>query len=334
MEQEIEETRKLASVRIIDKIEPIENADAIEVATIGGWKVVVKKDEFKEGDKVIYFEIDSWIPREIAPFLCSEKPKLYKDIDGARLRTIKLRGQISQGLVIPLEDQSLEVDTNLTEEMNIIKWEPKINPQMAGQIKGTFPSFIHKTEADRIQNAKLPINEISKVDWEVTEKLHGSSCTIYIKDGEIGACSRNMDLKINEENKDNVYVKVALENEDFLKSQNRNIAIQGEVIGPKINGNMYKLNEVEFHVFKIWDIDEQRYLLPKERLELLKDSNFKHVPILDEELDFTNFETILECANGISKLFKTSREGFVLKDKNSDLSFKVISNKWLLKGKE
>jgi len=334
MELEIKEIRKLASVRTIDKIEPIENADAIEVATLGGWKVVVKKNEFNVNDKVIYFEIDSWIPREIAPFLCSEKIKLYKGVDGARLKTIKLRGQISQGLVIPLEDQSIAVGTNLTENMKIDKWEPKINPQMAGQIKGIFPSFIHKTEAERIQNAELSIKEISEIDWEVTEKLHGSSCTIYIKDGKIGACSRNIDLKINEENKDNAYVKIAIDNEDFLKSQNRNIAIQGELIGPKLNGNSYKLNEVEFHIFKIWDIDEQRYLLPKERLELIKDSNFKHVPILNEVIDFTSFDTVLDCANGISKLFKTSREGFVLKDKNSNLSYKVVSNKWLLKGKE
>lgn len=96
---------------------------------------------------------------------------------------------------------------------------------------------------------------------------------------------------------------------------------------------MYKITEVQFHVFKIWDIDNQEYVSPAVRMELLKESNFIHVPVLEEKLDFTSFKTLLENANGISKVHKCGREGLVLKDKNSELSFKIISNKWLLKDK-
>ena len=94
--------RKLASVRVIKQLSPIEGADRIEVATVDGWEVVVKKGEFKVGDSCVYFEIDSWVPHEVAPFLTKEgkEPAEYKGVKGQRLRTIKLRGQISQGLVI------------------------------------------------------------------------------------------------------------------------------------------------------------------------------------------------------------------------------------------
>ena len=96
--------RKLASIRKIDAIDPIPGADAIECASVGGWKVVVKKGEFHPGDLAAYFEIDSWIPTAVAPFLSKGKePRVYNGVQGERLRTIKLRGQISQGLLLPLD---------------------------------------------------------------------------------------------------------------------------------------------------------------------------------------------------------------------------------------
>lgn len=95
--------RKLASIRKIDAIDSIPGADAIECATVGGWKVVVKKGEFSPGELAIYFEIDSWIPNTIAPFLSKGKePRLYNNVRGERLRTIRLRNVLSQGLLLPV----------------------------------------------------------------------------------------------------------------------------------------------------------------------------------------------------------------------------------------
>jgi RNA ligase (TIGR02306 family) len=92
--------RKLATIRHIDAIDPIPNADSIEVATLGGWKVVVKKNDFTVNDLAIYCEIDSWIPHTLAPYLSKgETPKVYNGVEGQRLKSIKLRGQISQGLL-------------------------------------------------------------------------------------------------------------------------------------------------------------------------------------------------------------------------------------------
>ena len=146
--------RKLASIRKIRGIGPIEGADAIELATIDGWQVVVKKNEFKVGDLVVYFEIDSWVPTEIAPFLSKGKePRVYEGVKGERLRTVTLRGALSQGLVIPITDElrteigfselhnegrEPQEGDDVTQILGIKKWEPDIPACLAGQVKGYF----------------------------------------------------------------------------------------------------------------------------------------------------------------------------------------------------
>ena len=133
--------RKLATIRTIDELRPIEGADAIECATVGGWKVVAQKGLYKEGDLAVYFEIDSWIPTELAPFLSKGKePREFEGIKGERLRTIKLRGQLSQGLLMPLAEviaiagctSPIQEGDDVSEWLNIQKWEKPMNAQLAG----------------------------------------------------------------------------------------------------------------------------------------------------------------------------------------------------------
>jgi RNA ligase (TIGR02306 family) len=172
--------RKLATVRKIDALEPIDGADLIETAVIGGWKVVVKKGEFTVGELATYFEIDSWIPTELAPFLTSEgkEPREYNGIKGERLRTVKLRGAISQGLLLPVTVLYTAVETRLKEFgvaletiplivnedmdvsdlLNIHKYEPPMPTQLAGMAKGNFPSFIPKTDEERCLSADTLIS--------------------------------------------------------------------------------------------------------------------------------------------------------------------------------
>jgi RNA ligase (TIGR02306 family) len=150
--------RKLATIRVIDALNPIEGADAIECATIGGWKVVVKKGEFNVGDRAVYCEIDSWIPTELAPFLSKGKePREFEGIKGERLRTVKLRGQLSQGLLLNLDSAIPQTNSfadgdDVSELLNIVKWEMPMNAQLAGMAKGNFPSQIPKTDQERVQN--------------------------------------------------------------------------------------------------------------------------------------------------------------------------------------
>ena len=256
--------RKLATIRRIDALTPIDGADAIECATVGGWKVVVKKGEYTVGDLAVYCEIDSWIPTELAAFLSKGKePREFEGIKGERLRTVKLRGQLSQGLLLPLStvyclSPTTEVDIlgdDVSEPLGIIKWEMPMNAQLAGMAKGNFPSVIPKTDQERAQNL---VQEIvgaieAGMQFEITEKLEGSSMTCYLIDGEFGVCSRNLDLK---ETADNTFWQVA--RRDELEGKMRecggisNWAIQGELIGPGIQGNIYKLSQPEFRIFDVY----------------------------------------------------------------------------------
>ena len=327
--------RKMATVRVIDSILPIPDADSIECAVIGGWKVVTKKGEYKPGDLAIYCEIDSWIPHELAPFLSKGEPKEYNGVKGERLRTIRLRKQLSQGLLLPYSIVGTlwgEGD-DVSELLNIQKWEAPVNPQLAGQVKGNFPSQIPKTDQERVQNLKRELENYDSVLFEVTEKMEGSSMTCYLIDGEFGVCSRNMDLK-RDENNTFWWVAIQEDIEQKLRAYGTdNIAIQGELIGPGIQGNIYNLISHHFKVFDVYDIQEGYYLLPEDRKTFVEAVGLKHVPMLGTHLLVDpDIDSILLAAEGKSLLNPSQeREGVVYKSMNSQFSFKAISNKYLLK---
>lgn len=350
--------RKLATIRQISNITPIPDADAIELASVDGWNVVVKKDEFKIGDACIYIEIDSWVPNEIAPFLSKGKPpKEYQGIKGERLKSIMLRKQLSQGLILNYWDYPNVVDAfhktrlvsendgdfDVTEILGIVKWEKEISANLRGIVKGNFPSYIPRTDQLRIQNMGRTFSHIKDENytWEVTEKLDGSSMTVYLnKDGVFGVCSRNYDLERDE---NNAYWKAAAFNdidyETILRNyerMNMHFALQGELIGEGVQGNPYNLKGTHFYIFDIFDIDEQKYLSPINR-KLIINSNVElsSVPVIDLNYYITDYNSrdILEMADGHSRINdKVLREGLVFKcAETPDISFKAISNKWLLK---
>jgi RNA ligase (TIGR02306 family) len=335
--------RKLASIRKIDTIRPIEGADAIECAVIGGWTVVVKKGEFAAGDSAIYCEIDSWIPHALAPFLSKgNEPRVYDGIAGERLRTIKLRGQLSQGLLIPLGigvfdvNAVLDEGTDVSELLGIVKYEAPIPAQLAGEVKGMFPGWIQKTDQERVQNLKEEIAYWAKEQhaWEITEKLDGSSMTVYLRDDEFGVCSRNLELKPSETNS---LWKVAVQHEleSKLRRANRNIALQGELIGEGIQGNPYKIKGQDFFLFDIYNIDTNKYFTPAERKAFVDEFDIKHVPVIGTLVmdDSTTINTLLSLAEGKTVVGHSGceREGLVFKSENYQCSFKAISNKFLLK---
>lgn len=330
--------RKLASIRKIDSIGPIEGADAIEVATVGGWKVVVKKGEFAVGDLAVYCEIDSWIPTALAPFLSKGKePREFEGVKGERLRTVKLRGQLSQGLLVSLDvalpgTNSFQVDDDVSEALGIIKWERPMNAQLAGVARGNFPSLIPKTDQERVQNLAKEIAAADGMKFEVTEKLEGSSMTCYLIDGEFGVCSRNLDLK---ETEGNAFWEVArredIEGKMRATGPDAQFAIQGELIGPGIQGNIYNLSKPEFYVFDVYNIQSGEYLTPAFRRALIDRMGLNHVPVLNENYVLKQtVEDILTCAEGQSVHAKVEREGIVFKQIDGGMTFKAISNKYLL----
>lgn len=328
--------RKLASIQKISDIKSIPGADFIVAYKVQGWWVIGKKNEFNIDDPVIYFQVDSWIPTELAPFLSKGKePREYNGVKGEKLRTVKMKGQLSQGLILPIGVLPVgyyEEDQDVTELLGVQKWEMLDNAQLGGQTKGTFPSFIPKTDQERIQTLgkSLELQWAREDDeWSVEEKMEGSSCTIFYFEGETGVCSRNQELKDEGEN---TFWKVAKKYNaiEKLKSLGRNIAIQGELVGPGIQGNIYGLKEHDLFVFDVYDIDAGEYLSPAERTVIVNALGLNPVPSIGTiVMKNVTMDMLIDMADGYSVINgAVRREGLVFKKHNA--SFKSVSNAYLL----
>lgn len=332
--------RKLATIRTIGNIDPIDGADTIEVATIDGWKVVVGKNQFAIGDFCIYIEIDSVLPEKPEYEFLRKKCFINKHgFVGFRLKTIQLRGQISQGLVIPF-DRSIGatgyIGEDVTELLGIVKYDPPVPAEISGEVSGPYPSFIPKTDQERIQNFSRKLEEWKKdlSVWEVTEKLDGTSMTIYHNNGHVGVCGRNWEFKYNP---NHTMWKIA----DSIKKEFPkfntigNFAIQGELIGPGIQGNHYKLKQPQYYVYNVFNIDTGKFLLPSERRNFLKKlPQLLSVPTIEFHFDLKDHtvDSLLEYADNNSVLnTSVAREGLVFKNvETSEWQFKAISNSFLL----
>ena len=351
--------RKLASVQRIREIRPIEGADAIELAIINSWQVVVAKNVgHKVDDFVVYCEIDSFLPiREEFEFLRKSSYKKMGDQEGFRLKTIKLRGQVSQGLVVPIHVlpllEMVHEGQDVTEILGIVKYEPPVPAQLAGQAKGYFPGFIRKTDEERVQNLTKEYEEwkiMSSHKFYVSEKLDGSSSTFYVRDGEFGVCSRNLELAdpgefipgtvmcddgVERPKQENTFWKVAREMDikKKLLSTHRNICVQGELIGEGIQGNPYKIKGHTVRFYNAFDIDKQERLGFHDFVSLIESLGFETVPILEHEFLLPEtVEDLLKQAEGKSVLnTNAEREGLVIRSYDTKISFKAISNLFLLK---
>lgn len=329
--------RKLASIQLIKSLTPIEGADAIEKATVLGWELVVKKGDFQVGDHAVYMEIDSVLPdRPEFEFL---RPR------GFRIKTIRLKKQVSQGIAFPLSilpecrrDMCIEGE-DVTEALGITKYEPPIPAQLAGKIKGLFPSFLRKTDEIRIQAVPDVLKRHKGKAFYITEKLDGSSMTVYLHDDKFGVCSRNLDLLETEENS---FWKTAraLDLENKLRSLGRDISIQGELVGNGVQKNKYNLPGLDFFMFNAYDIVAQRYLDKDEFLSLAEQLGVRTVPVLFASLtlDYEVHELVsFATANSVMNT-KIPREGLVFRPLHEEydeelgrLSFKVINPEFLLK---
>ena len=341
--------RKLASIRRISDIQPIEGADMIELAIVDGWKVVVAKNVgHVVGDSVVYCEIDSFLPikPEFEFLRKSSYKKLSDGTEGFRLKTIKLRGQVSQGLILPIKEViptliensesffAIEINKDVTDLLGIVKYEPPIPAELSGKVKGLFPSFLRKTDEERIQNLSGEIENWKDKTFYVTEKLDGSSATFYYKDGEFGVCSRNLELL---ETEDNTFWKFArqINLENKMRDFDINISLQGELIGEGIQGNPYKIKGQTVRFFNLFDIDLQEYHNLSMFQGVCNRFGVEMVPILSKNFEmFDTVEDILEYAEGKSVLNPNfDREGVVIRSLDRKISFKAISNKFLLNEK-
>ncbi|MFP4288010.1 MAG: RNA ligase (ATP) [Bacteroidota bacterium] len=334
--------RKLASIQKIRSLEPIEGADAIEKATVLGWQLVVKKGEFKPGDLAVYCEIDSLMPeRPEFEFL---KPRKM------RIRTVRLRGQVSQGICFPLsilpDDFPAEEGADCTEVLGITKYEAPIPANLSGIAKGKFPGFIPKTDETRVQNMQKALDKYKGTPCYITEKLDGSSATFYLNKGDFGVCSRNLDLLEDEKN---TFWKMArqLEIEKKLLSTGGNIALQGELIGESIQSNKLKIRGQDVRFFSAWDIDKRRFFNFEELKDLLLQLDLEMVPvvndhyILDNDIDAIVQMSVIKSAINpktwaegiVIRPLQEISDVFLLNENLTDgrLSFKAVNPEFLIK---
>jgi RNA ligase (TIGR02306 family) len=338
--------RKLASIQKITEILPIEGADKIVCVKILGWQCVALKTEFSVNDLCVFFEIDSVLP--IAPWNDHLRKEPNKPL---RIRTIRLKGTLSQGLALPLSilpQGEYEVGQDVTSLVGVEKYEPVVPAHLSGMVKGNFPSFLHKTDEVRLQSEPNVLVEASNKGLVLigTLKMDGTSFTAYRRDDEFGVCSRNLNLK---ETEDNAHWKMArkLKLEEILRSEHRNLCIQGEMVGPGIQSNRLGLKEVELYLFNLFDIDSGKYLSYNELNKFAAKHNLKVVPSV-YTLDFsisenhTTVGNLLNIANDLNYDNGTPAEGIVWRSAcetysevlKGRISFKTISNRYLEKYKE
>lgn len=348
--------RKLASVQVVSAAEPIPKADAIERLRVLGWWVVAKKGEFRPGDRIVYCEIDSLLPeRPEFEFLCPNcfKPAITDNgaliqRAGFRIKTVKLRGQVSQGICFALsilpKRTSHETGDDVTEALGIIKYEPPIPVGMGGRVKGAFPAFLPKTDEIRVQVLEKMLRRHAGRTFAMTEKLDGTSLTAFMREGEFGLCSRNQ--WIDETDRTNLLVRLA--EELGLAEKLRQLrekfgfdpAVQGEVIGPGIQGNKYALPRVELYVFNLLHVESYRLVDRTDQVRMLDAVGLNSVPVLGEMVLNHSVDELVAFSVGTSLLNpKTQREGIVFRpetelhdsDIGGRLSFKVINPQFLLK---
>ncbi len=385
--------RKLVSVQSVKALEPIKGADRIEACVVNGWQVVVRKGAHTVGELILFYELDSFCPAEDHryAFLNAEGASgkgfiQWGDKLGARLKSVKLKKTLSQGLVLPLADfpevldvladtpEADKIGLDVTELLKVEKWE-SLEKEWKGNSPGSsdgkkFPTFIRKTDQERCQNYGTLIERALDEEFEVTIKKDGSSLTVfrvdvdspYYKDAKAltdskrslwqkfldlfkkrravyGICSRNILLPLNgTSNFHNVVEKFDLMYK--LSIMDGSFALQGELVAPDIQGNYEKVDAIEFHLFDIFDIDKQAYVLPIDRQEICNELYIPYCTVmtatktLRDILQFKDGDDIvkkcLDLAEGPGDNVGVMREGIVMKSLTRDFSFKAVSNSYLL----
>ena len=341
--------RKLATIRRVSAVHDIPGKDRIGLAQVDGWTVIVQKADIHAGDLVVFCEIDSVLPNE-------EWCSFLKD---HRIRTMKMAGCLSQGIAFPLSilPDGLDVmeGDDVTEILGVTKWERPdaedvrelINPTA----KKKFPKWLLRMMRKpwfrkifgetRIQNCPWILDKDQ--EWVVTEKIDGTSGTFAIRQNgtrfgkkkyEYFVCSRNRRIF-----KDDgsiywaVFQKYRLDVVllDMITNLNvKWVCIQGECVGPGVQGNKYKLKEPCFLAFNLITSDVGRWSSQDGQAELAGYS-VPWVPILSCEQLPKTVEEMLKKAHGQSELnIDTMREGLVCRSLDGQQSFKSVDPEFLI----
>lgn len=338
--------RKLASIQTVKYIKPIPNADSIEAVGVLGWEVVTKKGEFQPEDTCVFFEIDSLLP-EIPEFEFLRKSCWNNNLKKHRLKSIKLRKQLSQGLALPINVfpnlAGLTVGTDVTELLGVEKYEPPIPAQIQGDVR-SFNWPISKTDETRVQldDEHRFIERLTGKPYYITLKLDGTSSSFLIdpKDGVYHVCGRNYSYRRTQ---DHSFWKISerYNIEQGLRAlweKGSRLALQGEVVGPGIQKNPLGLPHIDLYIFNVVDINTGKKLCLDQSLTIVQRLGLNFVPIVDKGSSFGyTKDDLLEKARGKYKThFPSAKqsqdcEGLVVRSLCGEISFKAINNDFLLK---
>lgn len=306
-------------------IESIPEADFIESVIVvcgkgGKWRGTVLKDQFKCGDLCTVFLPDSILPQR-PEYLFMQKHKY-------RVKMCRFKGVPSEVLIMSMQCSG-QLGDDVTYILNVSKYVKPIPVNLAGDILDNFPSFIPKTDEPNWQSSPELFQSMMGKRCYVTLKMDGSSTTAYKYNGHFGVCSRNLELK---EDENNGYWKLA--NKYNLREElAEGYAIQFETCGPKINKNALKLTELHAYGFYVYNINERRYLNFLETCEFFVTLKFPMTHIYRncfyfDDLFYHNPDQILFDQFGFSESRK-NYEGFVIRQYNEEdyqkKSFKVLN---------
>lgn len=343
IESNVDSNRLLASIQIISALDRHPNADRLQLATILGWQIVVRQEEVQVNQKVIFCEIDSLLPVNANWLPLAVKDRIVRDNikDIFHVKTIKLRGEISQGLIVPLlsDMTDFDIDTNVAELLNITKYEP---PTLSGQYSlqqnkkiDDFPShLIKKSDEHRIQSKPKYLTVFNNKPYYMSVKMDGTSVTYLIdpSTSEFLVCSHNMKRDYPTNVKTCPYWQIAqkYELEDKLRAYPY-FAIQGEICGPNVQKNLSELKELQFFAFTLVNITTGQRSIFEEFINFCETINIPTVPIEERgnSFNYTTVKELLAKARGMYKDTNNAREGLVVRTIDSLLSFKVINNDYL-----
>jgi RNA ligase (TIGR02306 family) len=333
--------RSLVSIQRAWAVTPIPQSDFLEKVQVMGWQCVAKKGEFAAGDLGVYFEVDSFLPVDPRYEFLRGSSYRENDINGSgfRIRTDKMRGELSQGLLLPLslfpELAGFAEKDNVTERLGIKKWEVPEVAEASGTIIGERPFGIPASDEIRIQSAPELLDALAGKPYYITTKMDGTSAIVYYIDGAIGCCSRNKEIK-DEESALYWAPVYRYGLKEKLARYGKNIVLTGELCGPGIQKNKLRLPQYEWYVFDVKDWDSGAYVPYETALEICAALGVPTVPLEErgEQFSYT-LEALLEKAKGKYKS-ELDKEGIVVRDVRSPkaVSFKVLNNDALLKEKD
>lgn len=343
--------RKLASIQRVKSVEDIyrrgERADNIVIVKFEdvAWQCVGKRTDFQVGDLCVYVEVSTVLPEHEAFSFMAKA--------GYKVKSVKMWGQLSQGLPLPLSILSvfdenlnlnyLQVGDDVSEIIGVKRLEDLFPAKLGGEQAGVFPThLLPKTDEDRIQSYPQLLKEIYGKEVVATYKMDGTSCSVLNSpEGGLLVCSRNFAMKEGE----NVYWRVTKQvglDKILAKPEFAHLQFQGEIVGAGIQGNPLGLSGFDMYIFNIIDSRTQKPFGILEIEKFCNENGLKFAPVFDlwEHFDVTNPQDLIEMLNGERYPFTNSiLEGVVIRpvepffsvELGKWFSFKVINNEYLLK---